>query len=181
MYVPKLAYNLISVSRASQTGKSVIFDDSSCEFVNEAGDTIAIGVRQGCLYYLSCAVKESVYVTRTDNRERLWHRRFGHLNEQSMRKLVREKLVDHLDYSTSGEIGVCEACIGGKQCKSTFEQCKTVTSMPLELVHSDVCGKMGQKSLGGAEYFLTLLDDKTHYTWVYPLKTKDEVFQRFKE
>ncbi len=51
----------------------------------------------------------------------------------------------------------------------------------LELVHSDVCGKMGQKSRGGAEYFLTLLDDKTHYTWVYPLKTKDQVFERFKE
>ena len=53
--------------------------------------------------------------------------------------------------------------------------------MPLELVHSDVCGKMGHKSLGGAEYFLTLLDDKTHYIWVYPLKTKDQVFERFKE
>ena len=40
---------------------------------------------------------------------------------------------------------------------------------------------MGHKSLGGAEYFLTLLDDKTHYVWVYPLKTKDQVFERFKE
>ena len=56
-----------------------------------------------------------------------------------------------------------------------------MTSKPLELVHSDVCGKMGQKSIGGAEYFLTLLDDKTHYAWQYPLKTKDQVFERFKE
>jgi 5'-3' exoribonuclease 2 len=40
---------------------------------------------------------------------------------------------------------------------------------------------MGQKSLGGAEYFLTLIDDKTRYTWVYPLKTKDQVFDHFKE
>ena len=44
-----------------------------------------------------------------------------------------------------------------------------------------MCGKVGVKSLGGAEYFLTLLDDKTHYTWVYPLKMKDEVFEHFKE
>ena len=36
---------------------------------------------------------------------------------------------------------------------------------------------MGHKSLGGAEYFLTLLDNKTHYVWVYPLKTKDQVFE----
>ena len=166
------------MSRAVQSGKSVIFGDCSPKFVNEAGETTAVGVRQGCLHYLSCIVKpqESAYVTRTDNRERLWDRRFGHLNEQSMRKLVREELVDHLDYSTSEEIGICEARIGGKQCKSAFDQSKRVTLMPLELVHSDVCGKMGQKSLGGAEYFLTLLDDKTHYTWVYPLKTKDKVF-----
>ena len=56
-----------------------------------------------------------------------------------------------------------------------------MTSKPLKLVHSDVCGKMGQKSLGGAEYFLTLLDDKTHHAWVYPLKTKDQVFEFFKQ
>ena len=125
--------------------------------------------------------QESVNVAQVENNERLWHRRFGHLNEQSMQKLVKKQLVNRLNYDTSGEIGICEACIGGKQCKNSFKPSKTVTSMPLELMHSDVCGKMGCKSIGGAEYFLTLLDDKTHYAWVYPLKTKDQVFERFKE
>ncbi len=123
----------------------------------------------------------SVNVTQNTNKERLWHHRFGHLNEQSMRTLVKKELVNQLDYDTSGEIGICEPCIGGKQCKNSFKPSETVTSKLLELVHSDVCGKMGKKSIGGAEYFLTLLDDKTHYTWVYPLKTKDQVFERFKE
>ena len=98
-----------------------------------------------------------------------------------MQKLARKELVNHMDYNTSREVGFCEACIGGKQHKNSFKLSSTETSMPLELVHSDVCGKIGKKSLGGAEYFLTLLDDKTHYTWVYPLKTKDQVFDRFKE
>ena len=183
LYVPELAYNLVSVLRAAEAGKSVYFDDSGCEFVNEASETVALGVRQGSLYYLKFARRsqEGVYVAQTENKERLWHRRFGHLNEQSMQKLVKKELVDQLDYQASGEIGVCEACIGGKQCKNSFNLSKTATSMPLELVHSDVCGKMGQKSLGGAEYFLTLLDNKTHYAWVYPLKTKDQVFECFKE
>ena len=183
LYVPELAYNLVSVLRAAEAGKSVYFDDSGCKFVNEASETVALGVRQGSLYYLKFARRsqEGVYVAQTENKERLWHRRFGHLNEQSMQKLVKKELVDQLDYQASGEIGVCEACIGGKQCKNSFNLSKTATSMPLELVHSDVCGKMGQKSLGGAEYFLTLLDDKTHYAWVYPLKTKDQVFECFKE
>lgn len=183
LYVPELAYNLVSVSRAAEAGKTAHFTDTDCEFRNEEGETIARAVRQGSLYYLKSAMKsqQSVNVVQAENNERLWHRRFGHLNEQSMQKLVKKQLVSQLDYDTSGEIGVCEACIGGKQCKNSFKSSKTVTSMPLELVHSDVCGKMGHKSIGGAEYFLTLLDDKTHYTWVYPLKTKDQVFDRFKE
>ena len=32
---------------------------------------------------------------------------------------------------------------------------------PLDLVHSDVCGKMNARSLGGAEYFITFIDDQT--------------------
>lgn len=48
-------------------------------------------------------------------------------------------------------------------------------------MHSDVCGKINTKSLSGAEYFLTFIDDKTHYMWVYVLKRKSEVFEKFLE
>ena len=115
LYVPKLDYNLISMSRAVQSGNFVLFNDSGCEFVNESGETTAVGVRRGCLHYLNCSVKpkESVHVIQTDNRERLWHRRFGHLNEQSMRQLVREDLVDHLKYSSLGELECVKPALGG--------------------------------------------------------------------
>jgi len=52
---------------------------------------------------------------------------------------------------------------------------------PLELVHSDVCGPMKQKSIDVALYFVTFIDDYSRFITVYPLKSKDEVFQRFKE
>ena len=51
----------------------------------------------------------------------------------------------------------------------------------LGLVHSDVCGKMSAQSLGGAEYFLTFIDDKTRYMWVYVLRRKNQVFEQFLE
>ena len=51
----------------------------------------------------------------------------------------------------------------------------------LGLVHSDVCGKMSTQLLSGREYFLTFIDDKTRYTWVYILKRKDQVFKQFLE
>ena len=177
LYVPGLAYNLVSVSKAADAGKTVHFDDSVCEFQNESGEVIAVGAREGSLFNQKVTRKsrESVSVAHNQNKKRLWHRRLGHLNEQSMKRLVDKDLVNQLDYDMSGEVGVCEACIGGKQCKNGFKSSQTVTSVTLELVHSDVCGKMGQKSA------VTFVDDYTHYTWVYPFKTKDQVFEMFKE
>ena len=48
-------------------------------------------------------------------------------------------------------------------------------------MHSDLCGKMNKKLLSGAEYFLSFIDDKTRYVWVYFLKSKDQVFEKFLE
>lgn len=47
-------------------------------------------------------------------------------------------------------------------------------------MHSDVCGPLDEVSLGGHRYFVTFIDDKTRYTYVALLKTKDEVFEKFK-
>ena len=49
---------------------------------------------------------------------------------------------------------------------------------PLGLVHSDLCGKISSPSLSHAEYFI---DDKTHYVWIYVVKHKHEVFEKFVE
>ena len=51
----------------------------------------------------------------------------------------------------------------------------------LGIVHSDVCGKLETKSLSGAEYFVTFIDDKSRFVWVYTLKHKSEVFEKFTE
>ena len=38
-----------------------------------------------------------------------------------------------------------------------------------------------EKSLSGAEYFLSFIDDKTHYVWEYFVKRKNQVFEKFVE
>ena len=57
-------------------------------------------------------------------------------------------------------------CAGGKHHKTPFRNLTgTRSNELLGLVHSNVCGK-----IGGAEYFLTFIDDKTLYVQVYTLK-----------
>ena len=65
--------------------------------------------------------------------------------------------------------------------EASFSQASRRADEPLSLVHSDLCGKMNEKSLSGAEYFLSFIDDKTRFVWVYFLKRKDQVFEKFIE
>ena len=37
------------------------------------------------------------------------------------------------------------------------------------------------KSLGGTEYFVIFIDEKSTFAWVYVMKHKSEVFQKSKE
>ena len=38
---------------------------------------------------------------------------------------------------------------------------------------------MIEKSIGGAEYFLTFIDDESQYMWVYCLQCRSQVFAKF--
>ena len=51
----------------------------------------------------------------------------------------------------------------------------------LDLVYSYVCGPILAVSLSGYNYYVTFIDDFSRRTWIYFIKTKKEVFNRFKE
>ena len=51
----------------------------------------------------------------------------------------------------------------------------------LELVHNDVFGPVKVPSLGKSVYYVSFIDDFSRNKWIYFLKKKSEVFDRFKE
>ena len=61
-----------------------------------------------------------------------------------------------------------------------FRDAEHKTTAPLEIVHSDLCGPMKHKSIGGSSYFMLLIDDYTKFTAVYFLKKKSEAAECFK-
>ena len=62
-----------------------------------------------------------------------------------------------------------------------FRRVKIKTKCTLELIHSDVCGPMSSTSLSGFKYYITFIDYYSGKTWIYFLKSKREVFEKFKE
>ena len=156
LYVPNLSYNLFSVSKASEAGKV------------------------SSLYFLNCQSCEqaSVAVTKED----FWHSRYLHLCTQSLRKLAVDGLVDGFDFDGSKQVSFRESCAEGKLHRSPFPVSGgTHAKEPLNLVHTDVCGKLYTESVGGAEYFLTFTDDRTRYVSVNFLRNMDDMFTKLLE
>ena len=141
---------------------------------------VAIGVRSGRLYRLQFDTPKAL-MSNSNPRDlgELWHRRMGHIHHGALR-LLRETVTGVPEVSTEHD-DVCKGCVLGKFAKASFPRSDTRSKGVLDLVHSDVCGPMPTKSLRGYEYYVTFIDDFSRKTWIYFLKTKDEVFSRFQE
>ena len=86
LLVPNLSYSLLSVSKASEAGKTTKFDNSGCEIRNKNEEEIGFATRVGNLYYLEYCRNAQKMNAAVANKERLWHRRYGHIGEQNCRR-----------------------------------------------------------------------------------------------
>nr|GEW53834.1 putative reverse transcriptase, RNA-dependent DNA polymerase [Tanacetum cinerariifolium] len=105
----------------------------------------------------------------------LWHRRLGHLNFNTMNKLVRNNLVKGLPSKCFENDHTSVACLKGKQHKAS---CKTklvnTVSKPLHTLHMYLFGLAFVSSLNHKWYCLVVTDDFSSFTWTFFLRTKDK-------
>ena len=69
----------------------------------------------------------------------------------------------------------------GKNIRKPFPQSEHKSKEYLDFVHSDVCGPISVHSFNGYSYRVTFIDDYSRKTWIYFLKAKLEIFERFRE
>ena len=108
----------------------------------------------------------------------LWHLRLGHINSKRIQRLIKDGLLEPLDFD---KFPVYESCLEGKMTKQPFNAKGRRAQELLELVHSDVYGPMLIQARGGYEYFITFTDDYSRFGYVYLMKRKFEAFEKFKE
>jgi transposase InsO family protein len=94
---------------------------------------------------------------------RMWHRRLAHLHPAAMRSLI-----DGLTHSDT----TCDVCIKAKAKRKIIRIPVKPTTMPFELVHSDLCGPFSTPSHSGSRYYIIYIDDYTRYAEVYLLADK---------
>jgi hypothetical protein len=89
------------------------------------------------------------------------------------------KLSPILFTSLQNEQYVCETCIKAKSHRTTYPDSSNKTSQPIDLIHTNVWGLFLVVSKSDCRWFILFTDDHTRMTWVYLLKTKNEVPQVF--
>jgi transposase InsO family protein len=76
---------------------------------------------------------------------------------------------------------VCAPCHHGKMTTVSHSLVNTVmTEQSRSLFHMDTIGSSQVCSIGGKWYVLVIIDDYSHYSWVFFLESKDGVFEHFR-
>ncbi|KAG5883167.1 hypothetical protein JTB14_010303 [Gonioctena quinquepunctata] len=174
LYVPKMSFNLFSVSQMLDKGYIREADASQSTFKSrEDNKIVAIAKRDENLFKMMFRQEEDEKCLVTMS-IKTWHERFAHQNVQYVKDTLKRNGVKYVD---DWNDYVCPGCVYGKQHHISHPLNTKVAQRPLDLVHVDLC-EMNIISLGGAKYFLLFKDDFSHFRTVYFLKSKDEAVSK---
>jgi len=193
LYIPRLAYSLLSVSQLSECAEySVYFHSQECYLRDRSKttglpgeNTHLLGCLRNGLYEVclgrqvgsrfgsalgSMRVAANTSLVRKVSLKR-WHERLAHLNFDSIKMLVPPSAYN------SDPVGpdLCPICIKAKHQRQITRTPVERTSRPFQLVHSDLCGPIQPESASGFRYFIVYIDDFSRSVWVYFLRTKTAV------
>jgi hypothetical protein len=107
-----------------------------------------------------------------------WHHRLGHANYCAVYDLVHSGNATSMPITLSTKPPICDACILGKQTKSSVPKVcvgKKVTRR-LGIVHVDLMEHPDTVSAAGNKYIMDIIDDFSSYAWSIPLAAKSDAF-----
>jgi hypothetical protein len=99
-----------------------------------------------------------------------WQRRLGHPGPDALSSLSRSSFI-----SCTSTNDFCHACQLGKHTRLSFSSSSSRAKKAFDLLHLDLWTSP-VISLSGSKYYLSILDDFTHYLRTFPLKQKFNTF-----
>ncbi|KAH7863291.1 hypothetical protein Vadar_015792 [Vaccinium darrowii] len=143
-HVPGMKKNLLSVSQLTSSGNYVVFgpkDVKVYQSLKPVGTPIMEGRRLESIYVMSA---ESAYEDKTRKNETadLWHARLGHVSYHKLKIMMKKAMLKDLpQLNVRGDV-ICAGCQYGKAHQLPYVESKFRAKKPLELVHSDVFGRI---------------------------------------
>lgn len=159
----------------------VVFEKGEVYIFNDNQGLVANGKREN-LYEIKFEILKSECLNIATNTDFImWHKRFGHINFNSLEKLIKGNFVKGIDNKISiDKVDSCEPCTLGKMSQLPFGS-RTKSNRMFEIVHTDICGPITPPSHDGHRYFVTFIEEFSNFTMTYLIKEKAEVFEKVQE
>ena len=109
-----------------------------------------------------------------------WHRTLGHVNFNYLNTMCKNHVLQGLPSEIETDYFKCATCIENKMHNIPFENNRTRAKDVLEILHTDLNGPHSE-GYKEEKYFLTFVDDYSKIVRIYPIKSKDEVYNKFEE
>ena len=192
-YVPSMRRNLVSASLLVKYGCRLVIDNNGIT-ISKDSVQLGSGVIMNDYLQLNCspAQQEILLVENTDTSSNtltgvkrtkcdeksayLWHRRLGHISKERLKTLVKNNILNELDFS---DLEDCVECFKGKMTNLRRKKTTCRSQTPLELIHTDICGPFRTQTICGNVYYITFIDDYSRYSYVYLLSEKSQALQAF--
>jgi transposase InsO family protein len=183
LYAPSMGVTLISISRITAAGSTVVFSGRFCRIYNTDKDRVGEIEQSGGLYRV---FKSSSEEANTAGASELLsidelHRRLGHVSHERAKLVIAKGLAEGLRLDSESQPTVCESCEWAKATRKAVvkvREGKRSVAVGDE-VHSDVWGPAPVETLGRKRYYVSFTDDYSRYTNVYFLQTKDETYRSY--
>ncbi|GKD14697.1 hypothetical protein Tco_1199104 [Tanacetum coccineum] len=147
-YILSLTMNLASISKICDSGCNVNFFVSDCPIYDQKTQKVVeTGHRQGDLYVLD---------------------HFRDIHDTSSSSVDLSSF--WLNCSSSAFYLWHSRCKLSKFSTLSFKDSISSSNAPFDLVHSGVWGPSHVSTKGDSRYYVSFINDFTHYTWVYLMK-----------
>nr|GFB51178.1 retrovirus-related Pol polyprotein from transposon TNT 1-94 [Tanacetum cinerariifolium] len=179
-YVEGLNHNLFSIGQFCDADLEVAFRKSTCYIRDLKGNDLLTSSHGTDLYVITLQDTSSpnpicLMAKATSSQAWLWHRRFSHLNFNTINLISKNDIVIGLLKLKFVKDHLCSSCELGKAKRKSFQTKTTPSSKRrLHLLHMDLCGPMWVESINERKYVLVIVDDYSRYTWTHFLRFKDE-------
>ncbi|KAI5327124.1 hypothetical protein L3X38_026520 [Prunus dulcis] len=178
-HVPDMRLNLISTGLLDDEGYTNVFAEGKWK-LSKNSLVLARGKKENTLYMAHAKVSNGYVNALAEDSIELWHKRLGHMSKKGLQILAQREALTGMKKCMP--LKSCTHCLAGKQHRASFQHGHAQRKPNvLDVVYSDVCGPMTISTLGGARYFVTFIDDHSRKVWAYALRTKDQVYEVFKQ
>jgi len=163
-HCPGLEENLFSLTQCEDRGFQIEFRNKTLTLRNN--EFLLRIPREGNQYWIRGLVIKppATCMAIGEQNALLWHKRLGHASLDTLKGIDLAKAsTDKLE---------CIDCLEGKGQRQPFHPYNHTVNQILEKVHTDLCGPISPPSTSGKTLFLTITDDKSRKSWVFPLDDK---------